>query len=117
MHFCGGGVRHSSMQAATDIFKNDQDSLDKKSQQVRKEANAEEDEATGEDEMDTEGLGGESEREEEVDKEVSELELVDYGYQLESESEEEEEEEEDREAGKEDNTTVDELGILGYADY
>ncbi|KAF8810798.1 hypothetical protein BYT27DRAFT_7253415 [Phlegmacium glaucopus] len=115
MRFRGGGVGHLSTRAATDIFKNDRDSLDKKSQQSRKEPNMEED---GEDEMDTADSGGESEREE-VDEEgqVSESELFDYGYQLESESEEEEEEEEEREAGEEDDTTIDELGTLGYADY
>ena len=49
------------------------------------------------------------------EEDLSESELVDYGYGLESESEDEEEE--DREGGEEDDMTIDELNVLGYADY
>ena len=49
---------------------------------------------------------------------MSESELVDYGYEQESESEGAEDDLDDnRESGKEDNTTIDELTTLGYADY
>ena len=40
---------------------------------------------------------------------------MDYGYELESESGEEDGE--DGECGEEDDMTVDELDMLGYADY
>ena len=53
-----------------------------------------------------------------VDEEaqLSESELVDYRYEQESESEEAEDDN-NREFGEEDNTTIDELATLGYADY
>ena len=124
MHFHGGGVRHSSTRAVTDTFKGDQDDLDIKSQQAWKESsthlNVDEDEGMCDDEMSAEFSDGENEIEEDaVDKEgqLSESELVDYGYEPESDSDEEEEEDNDREAGEEDDTTIDELGTLVYADY
>lgn len=40
--------------------------------------------------------------------------LIDYGYEIESKDNEEED---DRDAGEEDDTTIDELGALGYADF
>ena len=60
---------------------------------------------------------GEEEMEGDVDKEtqLSESELVDYGYEQESESEAEDDD--DRESGEEDDTTIDELTTLRYADY
>jgi len=121
MCFHGGGVGYSSMRAVTDTFKGDQDELDIKSQQAQKESSTHlEDEGTCDDEMSAEFSDGENEIEEDdVDEEgqLSESELVDYGYKPDSDSDEEEEEDNDREASEKDDTTVDELGTLGYADY
>lgn len=132
MRFRGGGVGHSSTRSATDSFKIDRDRLDMISQQLRTESNTqrhsnmEEGDSDGTDhddiEMNAEKSAGEREIEGEVDEEcqLSESELVDYGYELDSElgsDEDSEEDDDDREAGEEDDTTVDELGVLGYADY
>lgn len=122
MRFRGGGVGHTSTRAATDIFKNDRDDLDAKLQQARKESippNVEDGAGSEDENMDTDGSGAESEVEEvEVDEEdqLSDSELVDYGYEPVSDSESGEEEE-DRDGGEEDDTTVDELDTLGYADH
>jgi hypothetical protein len=74
-------------------------------------------------EMIIEGAKANNEAGEEVyqEGELTDSELKDYGYELESELESDEdsdnEEGEDREAGEEDDTTIDELGVLGYGDY
>ena len=136
MRFCGGGVGHMSTQAATDAFKTDRDDLDRQSRQARNEAsNVEEEEEIGDEEMNgnesarpsnndieriIEGANAEDEVEIDEEGELSESELIDYGYEPEIESNEDEEEpegEEDRDIGEEDDTTIDELAILGYADY
>ena len=125
MRFRGGGVGHSSTRADTDAFKDDRDGLDIISQRAREpqtNLNVQADEDHGmdsddsDDEMNAENLDGEKDMEGEVDEDdqLSDSELVDYGYELEIESDEEDD---DREAGEEDDTAVDELGTLGYADY
>ena len=124
------------MRAATDAFKTDHDDLDRQSQQAWNEAsNVEEEEEIGDEEMNgnesarpsnndieriIEGANAEDEVEIDEEGELSESELIDYGYEPEIESDEDEEEpeeEEDRDVGEEDDTTIDELAILGYADY
>jgi hypothetical protein len=134
MRFRGGGVGHSSTRSATNSFKIDRDQLDMILQQIRKDSNTQrhpnmeegdsDHDGTDHDviEMDVEKSAGEREIEGEVDEEcqLSESELVDYGYEPDSElgsDEDSEEDDDDREAGEEDDTTVDELGVLGYADY
>jgi hypothetical protein len=127
MRFRGGGVGHTSTRAATDIFKNDRDILDMKSHQARKEQyapaplNVEEEEVNEDhdDNMEAEDSELEAGEGHEVDEEdeLSESELVDYGYESEGKSEWEEEEWENRDVGEEDNSTIDELGALGYAEY
>ena len=67
-----------------------------------------------------EGVNAEDKVEIDEEGELLESELIDYGYEPEIESDEdkeEPEEEEDRDIGEEDDTTIDELAILGYADY
>jgi len=136
MRFHGGGVGHTSTWAATDAFKTDRNDLDRQSRQARNKAsNVEEEEEIGDEEMNgnesarpsnidieriIEGANAEDEVEIDEEGELSESELIDYGYEPEIESdkdEEEPEEEEDRDVGEEDDTTIDELAILGYADY
>ena len=125
-----------STRAATDNFKTDRDDLDRQSWQAQNEAsNVEEEEEISDEEMngnesarpsniDVERIikGANAEDKVEIDEEgeLSESELIDYGYEPEIESdkdEEEPEEEEDRDVGEEDDTTIDELAVLGYADY
>ena len=124
MCFHGGSVGHSSSQAATDTFKNDCNALDIVLLQARKVQQTHSDMEVG-DSVDTladdDGVffdDGEEEMEGDVDEEaqLSESELVDYRYGQESESEEAEDDN-DRESGEEDDTTIDELATLGYADY
>ena len=136
MRFRGGGVGHTSMRAATDAFKTDRDDLDRQSRQARNEAsNVEEEEEIGDEEMNgnesvrpsnidieriIEGANAEDKVEIDEEGELLESELIDYGYEPEIESDEDEEEpeeEEDRDVGEEDDTTIDELAVLGYADY
>ena len=136
MRFRGGGVGHTSTRAATDAFKTDRNDLDRQSRQARNEAsNVEEEEEIGDEEMNgnesarpsnidieriIEGANAEDEVEIDEEGELSESELIDYGYEPEIESDEDEEEpeeEEDRDVGEEDDTTIDELAVLGYADY
>ena len=66
-------------------------------------------------------IEGDDEAGEEVDQqgELKDLELKDYGYEPESESDEDwdNEEGEDSEAEEEDDTTINKLGELGYAEY
>lgn len=113
MRFRGGGVGHTSTRDATDILKTDRDELDRRSQQARRDTITVEDEDISDEEMN----GNEpADRE----GELSESELFDYGYEPEIESDEDEEEpeeEEDRDVGEEDDTAIDELAVLGYADY
>lgn len=120
MRFRGGGVGHTSTRAATDTFKSDRDGLDIQSRQARNEAfNVEDEEAIGDDDVEA-TIEGANAEDFDQEGELSESELIDYGYEPENESDEDEEEpedEEDRDAGEEDDTTIDELGILGYADY
>jgi hypothetical protein len=141
MRFRGGGVGHMSTRAATDVFKTDRDDLDKQSRQARREAsNVEDEEETGDEEMNgnesvrppniddietiIEGANVEDEVEIDQEGELSESELIDYGYEPEIESDEDEDEDEeepeegeDRDVGEEDDITIDELAVLGYADY
>jgi hypothetical protein len=127
MRYRGGGVGHSSTQAASDIFKNDRDKLDITSHGARKELRthsnsvADEDDGMVEDDMNTEILDGELEKkiEGDVDEEgqLSDSEVVDYGYDSEPESgSDEEDDDSDREVQlyEEDNTTI---GELEYGDY
>ena len=133
MRFRGGGVGHTSIRAETDVFKTDRDDLDVQSRQDQNDAlHMEEEEDLGDEEMNElplidiemilEGANATDEAGEEVDEEdeLKESELKDYGYEPESEDSDENpdnEEGEDSEAGEEDDTTVDELGVLGYADH
>lgn len=123
MRFRGGGVGHSSTRVATDIFKNDRDTLDTESRRARQmdyaPTNLEEDSPEEDDDdiympltVDS-GLGEGSEAGEtdELEDELSESELVDYGYEQKGDDEDEE----DRDG--EDDTFIDELGGLDYADY
>jgi hypothetical protein len=112
MRFRGGGVGHTSTRTATNIFKADRDIRDIMESHHREEDDDENIVAEGSED----GIGEEGG--------LSESELADYGYEAEGESEEEEEdeeeeeeEEEDGEGGEEDDTTIDELDALGYADY
>ena len=131
MRFRGGGVGHISTRAATDFFKHDRDILDMESRRARQKeyapnpSNVEDEDtaATGNDseDMDTEDLeGGDTvtevyEFQVVDDDELSESELVDYGYEV--DGEDTEEEEDDSDAREEDDTTIDELGALSYAEY
>ena len=134
MHFCGGGISHTSTQAETDVFKTNHKNLDIQSQQDQNDAlDIEEEEEMGVKKMDrnellsveieiiSEGGNARDEAGEEVDQEgeLLDWELMDYGYKPEIGSDENNKEEEDREAGEEDYTTIDKfkLGVLEYADY
>jgi hypothetical protein len=115
MRFRGGGVGHSSTRAATDLFKDDRDTLDMESRRARQNkcdpTNVEEEEDYDDIYMDSDlREGSEAGEAEDEEDELSESELVDYGY----EQEEEEEEHGDME---EDDTIIDELGALDFADY
>jgi hypothetical protein len=117
MRFRGGGVGHTSTRAATNVFKTDRDILDLESHHGRQEqyapSNVEEEEGNEDNVMDVEGsVAGEVDEE----NELSESELDDYGYEREGESESEGDEE-NRDVGEEDDTTIDELGALGFAEY
>jgi hypothetical protein len=115
MRFRGDGVGHTSTRAATKVFIVDRDVLDIKSPSAGDSSIIEE-----QNEEDTIDIIPED-LEAEIDEgELSESEMFDYGYEPECESEEEadsEEEREDGEGGEEDDTTIDELVVLGYADY
>jgi hypothetical protein len=131
MRFRGGGVGHTSTRAATNVFKTDRDDLDMKSRQleghqehsarpVAEPYNVEE--RDDEEDITTTIVAEDSEADidEDSEGELSESEVFDYGYQSEDESGEEdeaEEEREDGEGGEEDDMTIDELDVLGYADY
>jgi hypothetical protein len=128
MRFRGGGVGHSSTRAATDVFKQDRDNMDIESRRAREKQcappNVEEEEGNNDIYMDTDLEGSVSEAgevDEDLEDElpVSESELVDYGYERDGEDSEDSEDsdEDDRDVGEEDDTTIDELGALGYADY
>lgn len=112
MRFRGGGVGHTSTRAATNVFKADRDALDIKSGQEYQDHGG----APDIENDDNDTFLEDSEPDE---GDFSESEVVDYGYELEdaSESGEEEEAGEDGEGGEEDDTTIDELNVLGYADY
>jgi hypothetical protein len=126
MRFRGGGVGHTSTRAATNIFKADRDIRDIMESHHREEEQGAPvtDLSNVEEQEDDENIVAEG-SEDGIDGEggLSESELADYGYEAEGESEEEEEEEEDEdeeddgEGGEEDDTTIDELDALGYADY
>ena len=127
MRFRGGGVGHTSTRAATNVFKADRDILDMKSHQDHQEQLESAlpvtetygvEEQDDEEENTAEALELEAGEMDEGD--LSESEVVDYGYEQEGdlgEEEEAEEEGEDGEGGEEDDTTIDELDVLGYADY
>lgn len=135
MRFRGGGVGHTSTRDATDILKTDRDELDRRSQQARRDVITVEDEDISDEEMNgneparrsnldieamIEGANVEDEGEIDWEGELSESESIDYRYEPEIESDEDEEEpeeEEDRDVGEEDDTAIDELAVLGYADY
>jgi hypothetical protein len=135
MRFRGGGIGHTSTRAETDVFKTDRDDLDIQSRQDQNDAlDMDEEEDLGDEEMNElpfidiemiiEGAKANNEAGEEVDQEgeLTDSELKDYGYyesesELESDEDSDNEEGEDREAGEEDDTTIDELGVLGYGDY
>lgn len=118
MRFRGGGVGHTSTQAATNIFKSDRDNVIIESQKARRREfqsgpliiEAEVSEGEGDIGM-TDGLDAEDLEEGEVDEEndASESELVDYGYGSDGESSDEGQEEEDRDDM--------ELDVLGYTDH
>lgn len=113
MRFRGGGVGHTSTRAATDVFKKDRDTLDLKSYQARQIFSDVENE-------DCMSADEDSDERVEVDEgELSESELLDYGYGQGSDSEEEEGQEEDVEAGdlEENDVRIDDLAMLGYADF
>ena len=124
MRFRGSGVGHTSTRAATNTFKADRDILDTRSHQGHQEQAGAllvtevteppdvEEEQDDDSEEDLEADSDEGE--------LSESELIDYGYELEDESNSDsnaEDAEEDGEGGEEDDTTLDELDILGYADH
>ena len=122
MRFRGGGVGHTSTRAATNVFKADRDVLDMKSHQGHQEleqaaphvaepSNFEEEQ---DEEESTNMVADDSEDEINEEGQLSESELVDYGYEGEDESDSEEE---GNGGGEEDDTTIDELDVLGYADY
>ena len=132
MRFHGGGVGHTSTRAETDVFKTDHNDLDLQSQEDRNdELDMEEEEYLGDEginnlpliniEMIIEGAKANDEAGQEVDQdgELKDSDLKDYGYELESESDgdSDNKEGEDSEAGEEDDTTINELGELGYAEY
>ena len=123
MRFRGGGVGHTSTKAATNVFKTDRDILDLKrgfqDQGVMEPFNGEEQDDEEDINMTVDVVSEDLEGEINED-DLSESELVDYGYERERELEEEEAEEEeeyDGEGGEEDDLTIDELDVLGYADY
>ena len=123
MRFRGGGVGHTSTKAATNVFKTDRDILDLKrgfqDQGVMEPFNGEEQDDEEDINMTVDVVSEDLEGEINED-DLSESELVDYGYERERESDEEEAEEEeeyDGEGGEEDDLTIDELDVLGYADY
>jgi hypothetical protein len=116
MRFRGGGVGHTSTRAATNVFKGDRAVLDhdQGAPIVNEPYNVEEQD----DEEDNGDIISEDSEAEIDEGELSESEMADYGYELEDDSgEEDEEEEAEGEGGEEDDTTIDELDILGYADY
>jgi hypothetical protein len=135
MRFRGGGIGHTSTRAETDVFKTDRDDLDIQSRQDRNDAlDMDEEEDLGDEareinelpfidiEMIIEGAKANNEAGEEVDQEgeLMDSEVKDYGYESESELETDEDSDNDSEegeAGEEDDTTIDELGVLGYGDY
>jgi hypothetical protein len=125
MRFRGGGVGHTSTRAATNVFKADRDILDMKSHHQEQGAPPVAEPYNVEDQDDEEDsdsdIAEDLEAELEMDEgDLSESEMVDFGYEQESEpgeEEEAEEEGEDGEGGEEDDMTVDELDVLGYADY
>jgi glucan phosphorylase len=125
MRFRGGGVGHTSTKAATNVFKTDRDVLDLKqglqdlgvTEPYNVEEQDDDEDITMTVDIVSEDLEGEINEDD-----MSESELVDYGYEQETERESEdeeeaEEEEEYGEGGEEDDLTIDELDVLGYADY
>ena len=121
MRFRGGGVGHTSTRAATDVFKQDLDILDMESRRTRQKHCAPPSDEEEEDDdniyMDAEVSGAGEVEEYEDEDELSESELVDYGYVDASDGEDSEEEEDSRDVGEGDDTTIDEVGALGFADY
>ena len=128
MRFRGKGVGHSSTRAATNIFKADRDILDMKSHQGHQEqgtplvTEVTEPPDVEEEQDDEEDYSiAAKDLEADIDEgELSESELIDYGYELEDESDldlDAEDAEEDGEGGEEDDTTLDELDVLSYADH
>ena len=106
-----------STRAATDIFKDDRDTLDIESRRARQKecapTNVEEEEDYDDIYMDSAsdlGKGSEAGEAEDEEDELSESELVDYGY------EEEDEDEEHGDMG-DDDTIIEEDGALDFADY
>ena len=107
MRFRGGGVGHTSTRAVTNIFRADRDGLDIKSRHKEEDTVEFIAEDLEDDFNDLEG-------------DLSESKLFDYGYEVDyksGEEEDSEEEREDGEGGEEDDMTLDELDVLGYADY
>ena len=118
MRFRGDGVGHTSTRAATNVFKGDRDILDMKFPHDALPATESTNVEEQDEDMDitAEDLEGEMDE----DGDLSESEVVDYGYGPEGDSGEDdevEEEQEDGEVGEEDDMTIDELDMLGYADY
>lgn len=120
MRFRGGGVGHMSTRSATDIFKFDRDILDMESRQAQQQQHAPPNVEEGDNDldiyMDTDSEGSEAgDNLKDDEASASESELVDYGYEL--DEDDLEEEEEDMDVREEDDTTIDELGALGYGEY
>lgn len=131
MRFRGGGVGHASTRAATDIFKEDRDTLDAESRDARhgqQQPTESQEEDFGSDQEDGNPVNSEENQATEGhwhDEDLSESELIDYGYEEgegqdgddeEGGDDEEDSEEDEEDAGGEDDV-IDELAALGFAEY
>jgi hypothetical protein len=129
MRFRGGGVGHVSTRVATDIFKEDRDTLDTESRNARQQQPTDSQEEDIGSDQENENQVNDKENqvtEEGYDEDLSESELIDYGYEVGEEEEEDNKEGGDNEEYEgsessdvegEDNVAVDELAALGFGEY
>lgn len=124
MRFRGGGVGHTSTQAASNIFRQDRDHLDSVPKQLpRSDYEDEVEEKEADRHLEENGDDSHSDGQDVVESDISDSELLDYGYDFQESDEdnlleaEEQDNDDSNEEIDEEDLEEDELSALGYATF